>query len=564
MKIKYLYFKEHPILGEIYFDFTDSNEKTLDSIIFAGENGSGKTVLLEGLFQLATNIFNYKEDLGKIYKIYVEFSEFESERIKSKPENLNPYFHSFLNEDSDYRDIIFKINYYDKKHPIKLFLIKRDGCQVLYSANEVHPDVISSLFKALYSNVEINFISKSITSVTSKSLDTFVSGGLKTPTNLATEITQLLVDIRAQDNEDLANWAKMNEGKTVCIENPEIRMSRFTKAFEYMFDQKKFKAIETKGEEKVVLFNEDTRESSINHLSSGEKQIVFRGSFLLRNIGSVKGQIIIIDEPEISMHPRWQMKILGFYKRLFTDDNGIQTSQIFVATHSPFIVHNSTRIDDKVIILEKKNGNISIQENSKFFTWGKEDVISQAFKIDTFYNNDSPIVFLEGETDEMYFKKAIEVFNINTKSFLFKWIGFKNEKGEDKNSGNKNLDRAHNFLIANNYIRKNIIILLYDCDSNKQTSRCENIIVHSLPFNPDNKEIKGGIENIFDVSIISDLKKEFYKQHNRENKDGGKTVTDYLNKMKFCEYICNKLDKTKQEIIFAKLKDEIINITNIE
>ena len=32
------------------------------------------------------------------------------------------------------------------------------------------------------------------------------------------------------------------------------------------------------------------------------------------------------------------MKIMDYYKRIFTDKNGNQTSQIFAVTHSPFAV----------------------------------------------------------------------------------------------------------------------------------------------------------------------------------------------------------------------------------
>lgn len=68
-------------------------------------------------------------------------------------------------------------------------------------------------------------------------------------------------------------------------------------------------------------------------MSSGEKQIIYRGGFLLKDAAAMNGAFVFIDEPEISLHPRWQ-KIMDYYKGIFTDENGIQTSQIFVVTHS--------------------------------------------------------------------------------------------------------------------------------------------------------------------------------------------------------------------------------------
>ena len=45
------------------------------------------------------------------------------------------------------------------------------------------------------------------------------------------------------------------------------------------------------------------------------------------------------------------MKIVEFFRRLFTDENGTETNQIIITTHSPFIIHNEHRKNDKVIII---------------------------------------------------------------------------------------------------------------------------------------------------------------------------------------------------------------------
>ncbi len=45
--------------------------------------------------------------------------------------------------------------------------------------------------------------------------------------------------------------------------------------------------------------------------------------------------ILLVDEPENSLHPSWQQKILNLYKK--TGEN----NQVFIATHSPFIISSS-------------------------------------------------------------------------------------------------------------------------------------------------------------------------------------------------------------------------------
>ena len=70
------------------------------------------------------------------------------------------------------------------------------------------------------------------------------------------------------------------------------------------------------GRKKFIL-KKRGRDVDIASLSSGEKQIVFRGAFLLRNQQSAKGSVILIDEPEISLHPIWQEKIYDYYRKSF-------------------------------------------------------------------------------------------------------------------------------------------------------------------------------------------------------------------------------------------------------
>jgi len=41
---------------------------------------------------------------------------------------------------------------------------------------------------------------------------------------------------------------------------------------------------------------------------------------MLKNIRSLDGGIVLIDEPELSMHPKWQQKVLEFYRNLFNVD----------------------------------------------------------------------------------------------------------------------------------------------------------------------------------------------------------------------------------------------------
>lgn len=66
----------------------------------------------------------------------------------------------------------------------------------------------------------------------------------------------------------------------------------------------------------------------------------------------------MIDEPELSMHPLWQKKILQYYKNLFTDDDSNQIVQLFFASHSEAVISEALQdIDDTKVIVLKRDGN---------------------------------------------------------------------------------------------------------------------------------------------------------------------------------------------------------------
>lgn len=91
---------------------------------------------------------------------------------------------------------------------------------------------------------------------------------------------------------------------------------------------------------------------------------MFRGAFLLKNQQSSKGCIILIDEPEISLHPVWQTKIFNYYRNLFKENNAEQTSQIFIATHSQYVLESAlkNKADTLVVLLSNNQGMISTKK----------------------------------------------------------------------------------------------------------------------------------------------------------------------------------------------------------
>ena len=147
-----------------------------------------------------------------------------------------------------------------------------------------------------------------------------------------------------------------------------------------------FKSDVLEGSHQIIFKDlRNNQEISIDDLSSGEKQIIYRGSFLLQNQKVLEDTIVFIDEPEISLHPDWQIKILDFYKNILTNQITNQLeAQLFVVTHSPFILHNINLDTDKVVILERdENGNVRQKQSNEFYNYTSPELIKSAFKLPT-------------------------------------------------------------------------------------------------------------------------------------------------------------------------------------
>lgn len=404
MKIKSIKLTNNKILGDLFLDFTDNN-KISNTIIIAGENGCGKSTILNIIYEFSNlDCPNKMNQSNEIREFTIQLSNEEIQFLRN-----NNYSKAYFSEDIIGNEIKLVLDY---------SITNWDFVSMIYSTNSVTNQRIAAVFfsfedikallKSIFSDVEINFNSQNIQYVTSKNVDEIVNKSKKSSNNLATEITQLLIDVQALDDADFAKWGRENIGQPINKDMIDIRMKRFKSAFNFMFPDKRYKEIRNEQGYKKVIFEENGKDISMENLSSGEKQIVFRGSFLLKDQKSSKGSVVLIDEPEISLHPRWQLKILDFFKMLFTNEQGMQTSQIFVVTHSPFIIHNENRLMDKVIILNKsKDGNITIPDVSEFYGWTPETLVKKAFFIDDKIDNSKPLIITEGKTDWKHMKSAL-------------------------------------------------------------------------------------------------------------------------------------------------------------
>ncbi|OYU79356.1 MAG: hypothetical protein CFE23_14400 [Flavobacterium sp. BFFFF1] len=553
MKIRKIEFTNHPIFNNLKLDFTDENGKTINTIILAGENGVGKSLLLNNIFEFSNlNLNSERRDEKR--KFEIELSNEEIEILKAG-QYSKQYFTTSYQENIFFITIDYNIT--DNWNQIDIKGKTATGVSPTLTGSLFAHNDTNKVLRAIFSDVEINFTPEQISAVTSTNIDRKDIKSKKSDSNLATQITQLLIDVQSLDALEFTEWARNNSGNTIDDDKIDVRIKRFTSAFDFMFSQKRYKRIENVDNRKEIIFEENGNEMSIGQLSSGEKQIVFRGSFLLKDKESSKGALILIDEPEISLHPNWQLKVLSFFKKLFTNNSGEQTSQIIISTHSPFIIHNSNRNDDKVIILQKDStGKTIIPNEAKFFGWSTEKLIQEAFNIDHVLADNKITVFLEGETDEKYYNKCLEIFNRTQLPIEFKWIGRINEKGNVENTGDSALNQAKAFFTANMEQIKSKIVLFYDSDTNKPEEDIQKLSIRKMSVNSENTVFKIGVENLFTIDENIDIP-SFYKQRTKIDDYGAESIIRELDKTKLCDFVCEFLDTEKQKLILKKLEIEI-------
>lgn len=354
MRIKKIKLINNTFFGNAEFDFTNASGQLMDNIILAGENGCGKTQLLNIIYDFSR--LPTSGDVSSEKRIFtVILSQIELQKINTNLEEhqklISPTGEMEITIDFHIQPGYWarlKVNYHSLSENGTIEIKNVDSSTLFSRSN------IKSIFKSIFSTVEINYIPQDAANVTSKEIDEEVQTSIRSGDDLASDIQQLLIDIQDNDAHELQEWVDNHIGMAPPESVRNRRINRFKTAFSRVFDNLNYSRIVTENGKKKVYFKKDGHDVDIASLSSGEKQIVFRGAFLLRNQQSTKGSVILIDEPEISLHPIWQVKIYDYYRKLFTETDGNQTSQLFFATHSQYLLCSGleNRANTLIVLLQ--------------------------------------------------------------------------------------------------------------------------------------------------------------------------------------------------------------------
>lgn len=142
---------------------------------------------------------------------------------------------------------------------------------------------------------------------------------------------------------------------------------------------------------------------SIDGASSGEKEIFFY-LFSIYAL-NVKDALIIVDEPELHLHPKWQKLLLAIFEQLSASTG----NQFLLATHSAtFISPKSIQYVSRVFIESQKSKVVRL--NSPYLPNAKH-----LFAIINSHNNESiffadKVILVEGLSDKLFFESVLARF----------------------------------------------------------------------------------------------------------------------------------------------------------
>lgn len=314
MKIKNLHIKEYNGLENLDINF-ELKGKVLDLIVLAGINGSGKTRVLESVLDFFYKIEMFYKSQNKIELFY---EEIENESIKTAG-NIDVFYNELKN---GAKGAFLSPKYLEIKKILKKFP------KIIYVPTEINFQKVQKAqtnFKKEYSFINI--------------VDSYEIKDI--PSYIATRISKV-----ANEEENLTMG--------------QVRKKVFAEIngiFEILELDVKLSEI-SKDENSMPIFTDSSgKKFGINELSSGEKQLFLRT--LAIKMLEPENSIIMIDEPELSLHPKWQQKIVDVYRKIG------RNNQIILATHSPHILGSVEK--ENIILLEKnENGIVEVKTGDEF------------------------------------------------------------------------------------------------------------------------------------------------------------------------------------------------------
>lgn len=116
--------------------------------------------------------------------------------------------------------------------------------------------------------------------------------------------------------------------------------------------------------------------------SSGETQQLCQFISIMSAIE--QNSLVLIDEPENSSHPNWQMSYIDWLQQIF---HNYWNCHFIIATHSNFLLTDMNPEWSKIVALNKEEGRlIDIADDVNTYCWSTDDILYRVFQVRTTRN----------------------------------------------------------------------------------------------------------------------------------------------------------------------------------
>lgn len=138
----------------------------------------------------------------------------------------------------------------------------------------------------------------------------------------------------------------------------------------------------------MISKNNDNQPTiSFDNVSSGEANLL--SSLLAMNSAIRPNSLVLIDEPEISLHPEWQIQYMSKIQSIMSQVTGCH---IIIASHSHFLVSDLNPENSGLVILEKKEEDNGIYQlvsrapGANPYAWSAENILLEVFNVSSTRN----------------------------------------------------------------------------------------------------------------------------------------------------------------------------------
>jgi predicted ATP-binding protein involved in virulence len=329
MKIRKLHIKNYKVFNDLELDFTDANGKTLDKIVLAGVNGCGKTTILEIIYKLCNGTL--RDDVKRLkncsIEIEIELTEREGEKAIISINEIAEKNNVFLTQQE-------RVDYF------KNLFVKGNFIEGLFDLN-TKASKLENIISALMIKLPNNAFNSGLYYLP------FKNEQRKNIYDLNVEIIHLDADkdkMKSLILKKIGDEVFKNEDVTPR-QTKEKAIKRITKALDGLTLTTKLVDLES---EELIFESANGEKIKFEELSNGEQTLYFRAIYL--STLNPQNSIIMVDEPEESLHPTWQQKVMKLYQNIG------ENNQVIVATHSPHIIGASNA--DEVFLLEIDDNHI--------------------------------------------------------------------------------------------------------------------------------------------------------------------------------------------------------------